>query len=584
MSLRLWMSGVGASVIMSAAAGHAAAATSLNEPASGQELSGRVPPVQSDAGRAEQGATDQCPFATPGLTVTLNRVIVEGATTVSADLVNATTAPYLGVTRGLEVVCEVRDRVALLFEQSGYRLTRVDVPPQRIENGELRLIATEGYLVAVDIDRLAPMGPSSDLARAYLTGIGAERPTPWANIERAVLLARDIPGADINIRLQADSDGPGALRLTASSQERKRFDLTTGAQHMGTEELGETALFARLDANSFTRFGDRTSLLLYSTTNGAQQVAELVESVALGHDGMRGELGLTYARIQPEGALAPLMIDGDFFSARLGSSYPFIRSQNLNVNGSVYLNYINQENSLGVFQGFPGGAPVLFDDRLRILQVTASADWRPERWRSLEGSTSLELRQGVGFAGGSELGDINLSRAQGNPEATVARFRLSARWTPGRRATSARSLSSNASGPWVSATLSTQWTNDPLLAYEEFQIGNYSVGRGYNPGVASGDKAWGVQIEAGWPAVFQVGGKAMALEPFAFYDHAEVQNLDTGGYRSEVSSYGLGVRAHLPWNFRMDVTWASPQDEPFVGSTRPDDRILVSLVRVFSFR
>jgi hemolysin activation/secretion protein len=132
----------------------------------------------------------------------------------------------------------------------------------------------------------------------------------------------------------------------------------------------------------------------------------------------------------------------------------------------------------------------------------------------------------------------------------------------------------------MSASVSGQWASDPLLAYEEFQIGNFTVGRGYDPGSASGDEAWAVQLEAGWP----VDTPAGKIEPYVFYDYADLNNLDQSGYQTQISSYGVGVRARLPWKLRLDVAWASPQDPPFPSAPQPDDRLLVSLTRVFSFR
>jgi hemolysin activation/secretion protein len=93
------------------------------------------------------------------------------------------------------------------------------------------------------------------------------RPTPWSDLERAVLLTKAIPGADVSIRIHADQSGPGAVEVVATAPKRRKFDLSLGVQHLGGEELGPTAVFARLDANSFTRWGDRTSVVFFTTTS-----------------------------------------------------------------------------------------------------------------------------------------------------------------------------------------------------------------------------------------------------------------------------------------------------------------------------
>ena len=180
---------------------------------------------------------------------------VQGATVVKPDEIDHALADLMGRDSDLAVVCQARDRVARLFIDKGYRLTRVDLPPQRIEGGELKLIATEGYVSNLESDGLAKLGPSASLARAFLQPVVTHRPTPWGDVERAVLMARDIPGAEIGVQLHAAPDGPGAIELVAQSPGRRAVDLTTGVQDLGSRELGEVAGFARVDANSFTAWG-----------------------------------------------------------------------------------------------------------------------------------------------------------------------------------------------------------------------------------------------------------------------------------------------------------------------------------------
>ena len=40
-----------------------------------------------------------------------------------------------------------------------------------------------------------------------------------------------------------------------------------------------------------------------------------------------------------------------------------------------------------------------------------------------------------------------------------------------------------------------QYAWKPLLSFEEFSAGNYTVGRGYDPGALLGDRGWGTQAE-----------------------------------------------------------------------------------------
>jgi hemolysin activation/secretion protein len=578
--------GAAAMGVVALSAGHVAAqgadnsSTSPGSPRSQPDLNRQIPPASGPSSTlSAPRAAGSCPFGGQGLSVTLTRVIVDGATVITADEIHGAVADLLGAPHDLNVVCQARDRVAALFARKGYRLTRVDVPPQRIEDGVLRLQATEGSVSRLDTDGLASLGPSAALAQAYFEPLLKKKPTSWNDIERAVLLARDIPGSEIGVRIHGGA--PGTVELVADARPRRKFDLSVGVQHMGTEELGPWAVYGRLDANSFTRFGDRTSLVLFSTTTGDQKVVEGVESFNIGSSGLRAQAEVDYARTTPEGALAPLKIDGDFVDTSFKLDYPLIRTQALSLFIGGRFDYINQNNDLGILRGIVPGEPVLFKDKLRLLTADADLRWRPESAPQLDFEISGSVVKGISGLGASHPGELTLSRIQGDPQATVLRTDASLRWTFNGRQGFLRK-----GGPWVEGRLSGQWADHPLTAFEEFQIGNYTIGRGYTPGAASGDRAIGGVFEAGWRFTYRAGPKGQPgwLEPYAFVDAAHVQNLDIGGYSSTIASVGGGVRALLPWQLQLDVAYASPLERPFPGAPNPDGRVLLSLSRVFSFR
>ena len=537
-------------------------------------------PVQPHGAPDLPAAPGTCPFSGQGLGVTLTQVTVEGATVLRPGEVERAVADLLNRQLDLGVVCAVRDRVARLFADKGYRLTRVDVAPQTIHQGKLKLTATEGYIADIDAQRLKAMGPSAGMARDILQQLvqsgpaETRRPARWDELERAVLLTRDIPGAQIGVRLHAAPDGPGALEVVASAADRRRFDLTTGAQDMGSRELGQIAGFARLDANSFTPYADRSSLLLYGTATGRQKVAENIESLALALNGLRAESDITYANTQPRGRLAALGINGDFFDAKEALAYPFVRSETLDVRGRLGFEYVNQRNSLGTLQG-NGGTPLLFHDKLRVAYAQGDVHWRPQRLKALDLTANVEVRQGIQGLGSSRAGDHDLSRAQGKSDATVVRGGAVARWTLGH-------VEAPVTGPfgrpWIQLVGQGQYAARPLLAYEEYQVGNYTIGRGFDPGAVSGDRAYGGQVEIGWP----LNLKGFAVEPFAFFDAARVENINS--FSATVRSLGGGLRATLPYNLRFEIYAAAPLTPALPHTPRPGTRLLASLTRVFSFR
>lgn len=506
-----------------------------------------------------------CPFVGQG-EVTLTSVRAQGARSVRQDAIDAATADLLNRPLDLGVICEARDRVAALYIRDGRPLTRVELPEQRISGGALTLQVTEGYFAGATIENGAAHGPSAALAQAYLDSLQTGSPAEWREIERALLLVREIPGADVQLALRPSSAGEGALEAVARFAPRRRLDLTLGAQQQGSEELGRTAVSARIDANSFTRWGERTTLVASVSTTGAQQVVQLIEEVRLGSSGLLLTGDLAYSRSRPEGALEPLDLDGEAWIGRIGLAYPVLKSRSASVTIAGRFESVDQENDLGLF-----GTPIsLFEDQLRVVSAEGSWLWRPQTAPGFATAGTVEVRRGLDALGASDAGDALLSRAEGRPDFTSVRVRGRVR----------QALQPETGlGPWVSAAVEAQWADGPLLAYEEQQLGNYTIGRGFDPGSASGDRGAGLQLEAGWTVV---RGGAM-FEPFIFIDAVDLRNEDAGGLDSSAWSVGAGVRGRAA-GVDFSLTYAAPQSEPIAGATTPDDRVLFTVSRTLSFR
>ena len=531
----------------------------------------RTPPVQPrviDPAQLTEPAP--CPFAGKG-TVTLSGIEVTGSTLVPRERIDASVADLIGHSADAQILCTARDRVAAVYARQGEALARVELPEQRISDGVLTLRVTEGRIADVRIENAEALGPAAGLAGDYLGKTRTEGATRWPDVERAFLLARDIPGADVRFALRRADDGSdNGLQAIATFGPRRRFDLGVSVQNMGSEELGRTGVSLRADANSFTRFGERTSLVLYSSHTGAQQVVQLMEEVRLGASGWLLHGDYAYGRSQPEGALEPLELDGRSRVARLGLRYPLLKSRAASIDMGMRLEGIDQQNDLGFLRGPDGDAIPLFDERLRVLALTLDGRWQSTAVPGLATMAGIELRQGLDALGASEAGEPLLSRSEARPDFTSARLNLGTRFAfaPQSRVS-----------PYVQLNGLAQWTRDVLPAYEEFQVGNYTVGRGYDPGAASGDRALGVQAEFG----FDIAGNARRYGVFAFADAARVWNYDSLGYDAEPWSAGAGAR--MRWSSgQLSLVWASPQSAPLPGAPTPGDRVLLTFNHAFSIR
>ena len=124
-----------------------------------------------------------------------------------------------------------------------------------------------------------------------------------------------------------------------------------------------------------------------------------------------------------------------------------------------------------------------------------------------------------------------------------------------------------------------QYAWKPLLSFEEFSAGNYTVGRGYDPGSLLGDRGFGTQAEVRYGSRVPANAKSAAIEGFAFWDHALVRNLDRlvpVESSRHLNSVGGGARVNFD-RFALDTSIAFPLTRVGLFDKKPDPRLLVSL-------
>jgi hemolysin activation/secretion protein len=127
--------------------------------------------------------------------------------------------------------------------------------------------------------------------------------------------------------------------------------------------------------------------------------------------------------------------------------------------------------------------------------------------------------------------------------------------------------------------LRAQYTDKPLLSFEDFSAGNYTVGRGYDPGALLGDRGYGTQLEMRYGSRIPASASRPAIEGYAFWDHAHVSHLASSiivTQRQYLNSVGAGARVN--WDrFVLDAGLAFPLTRVGPLNRRPDPRLLVSL-------
>jgi len=554
-----------------------------------QTVSPRIPPTREEVVRpvAKQpppesrlqieGGIERAPCALDGAEFRSIHFVLRGAEfdglqgLTRADLVSAY-ASMIGKDVPISVVCEIRDRAATILRDAGY-IAAVQVPEQRIADGIVHFQVLMAHLTQVRV-RGEAAGAETVLA-GYFNELTKRPLFNRYEAERYLLLASDLPGYTVRLTLRPAGTAPGDVVGDVTVQRLPAY-VDFIAQNGGSEELGRWGGLLRGQVFGLTGLGDRTAFSVFSTADlEEQQTVQLSHDMRLGAQGLSLGGSFTYGWARPDIADADVLAKTLLATVELG--YPFVRRRSHTLRGSLGMDVINQD--------------VWFEhvkvtkDRLRVGFVRLGLDAVDtnfsERFSSAEPpwhvTSLIELRKGFNILSATDdcgpaavncLGpdDVPPSRLDGNADATVLRYTGYGEIRPMPKL--ALALGVRAQYAW-----------DPLFSFEAFSAGNYTVGRGYDPGALLGDKGFGTQAEIRYGSRIPLSAKKPAIEGYAFWDHAEVSNhgndiISSG--RNHLNSVGGGAR--ISWDrFFLDAGLAVPLTHIGLLNDKPGPRFLVSL-------
>ncbi len=523
----------------------------------------RAPAVQQSrlmvSGGIERAA---CPLAEPqyqSITTTISDVTFSGLKGASPAEMEAAWKPFAGSPQPIAVLCEIRDAAATLLRAKGY-LAAVQVPAQRIEGGHARMEVLYARITAIRA-RGQTRGAERKL-RAYLDRLTKDEIFDSTRAERYLLLARDLPGYNVQLTLRPAGTTPGDM-IGEVTVLRQPFVADLSVQNLASAGTGRWGGQLRAQVFGLTGEGDATTLSYYSTADFREQrILQASHEFRPGHEGLILGGSFTYAWTKPDIGPTTTPLEARTLIASLYGRYPLIRTQARNLWVGAGFDLLNQDTRLIV---------PLSRDRLRLLWARLDFDSvdlanAEPAWRL---SGALELRQGLAGLGATPsclgaacLGRVPTSRFDATPAATVVRSEITYERALGRFA--------------FSINPRAQYAFNKVLGYEAFAPGNYTIGRGYDPGVILGDSGIGVATELRGPRLPIGRGGGPLVQPFAFADAAWAWDRGAGKAQ-RLSSVGGGLRVELGSRFRLDTTLAVPLDRAGLTGRKPAPRLLVTL-------
>lgn len=475
-----------------------------------------------------------------------------GAKALSEERLRPAWSDMVGREVSMSDLRAISRRAEQIYAEAGYPFVAVVVQPQAVDGGVIEFTVVEGRITDLTVLGTDPIARRQ--AAAAFQPLLDQEPLPADDMQRSYELARTLPGLSIAGALRRGSK-PGGMDLVVQTR-RRSWRGYVNVNNLFSDPVGPWGALIGADFFGGSLYGDQTSVQLYSTLTDfdEQHVLRLSHSRRINAQGTTLSGSYLLAEANPAGVVAPLDLATDVEAFRAEIAHPLIMRANMTVWGAAALDWSDQET-------FVFSSVALTEDKTRVASIRVNGEWRGDRRTAHFGA---ELRKGLDIGDASQLGDPLNSRPEGDPEAVVVRVSADAE--------------AEVAPKWrVFGRFEGQWADDPLLAPEEYSVGNLSIGRGYDPGAALGDKALGVSAELRWGPFPFANGKFRA-SPFVFYDGVNYWNEDTFAVQERwVDSAGLGVRFDMPGRGRLDVTWAHPLRAPLgLGEGTPDDRVLVN--------
>lgn len=530
------------------------------------------PAAEATASVDARGAIAQpaCPFAASPIRLTLAHVAF---TRPDGSALQPAIADALGgieVPTGdqsIRVVCQLRDEANAALRRAGW-VASVQIPAQSIATGELTLHVVSARITEIRV-RGTP-GPYRHVLEGRIARLKALDPLNQHDAERILLLAGDIPGLDVQLALHPAGTQPGDVIGDLNITYRP-FAIFANVQNYNSRALGRETAYVRGEIYGLTGLADVTYIGA-STTADVKEQKIVQAGHILGLDGGGDTVGarFTYAWSRPD--LGALDLRTDTLITGVDLVHPLVRSVRGNARVALGFDYVDQYTVVA-----SGDALTPLNlDKLRVGFVRASGDLLRRRF---DGAIAVQLRGGIDVRKGfgifdatpripSVTGGALPSRIEGDSRALVIRGDLDAVIGLGRVFS-------------IATAVRAQWANDPLLNYEEFSLGNLTIGRGYDPGSNSGDRAVGVRLE---PRAELPLSRRFGAELFGFYDFVALTNLDSSSTEVDrrFHSYGGGLRVTLPNRLILEGMYAHPQDKALtIDKAPPPDRFLASLIVQF---
>ncbi len=439
-------------------------------------------------------------------------------------------------------ICDMRDAAAQTLTARGY-IAGVEVPPQDIGSGKITLNVLFAHMTAIEVKGVS--GRNKARIRRILQPLMKQPQFNSADAERALLLAQDVPGLSTHMTLRSAGTVRGDIVADVAVKYQPVM-VNASLLNSGPDTAGPFGAIVSVRVNGVLGLGDRTTIGAYSSIpTNEQQVIRVEEELQLDHDGT--------------------VLVGGWTGAWSSSAFleQQVRSRTSLTTFELRRNIIRKQTS----SASAGLGVELVDQNVRIASQPFSTDQLKIGYIRLDFDHSIALKTDSARLGGSISWRKGLSGEMLNcdPARGPCANRPSSRIDADPRAWIMRGhgYATIPVSSKLTFSLAPRWQYSPqtVPTFEMMTGGNYTIGRGFDPGTIAGDSGLGIASELRFDLSKRDGSNRMTTRPYLFVDALRTWTHKTSlpiPATQMLLSAGPGVRLNWGKRIYLDALAAFP--------------------------
>jgi hemolysin activation/secretion protein len=470
----------------------------------------------------------------------IRRYQLEGNTLLRPEVIARVLAPYTGKDKDFGDVQRALEVLQGAYQEAGYGAVEIRLPEQELERGEVRFVVIETKIVRITIEGNEHF--TRENIRRSVPGLRVGETPNSRRIAESIRLANENPSKQSTVLLRgSEREGEVDATVRVADIDPRRWSASldnTGNQNTGRARLG----LAFQDSNMWERDHVMTAQFITSPSKFEEVlVLGLGYKIPFYESGNSIDIVAGYSNVD-SGTVQDLFVvagQGTIFGARYNQALrKWGDLEHKLIYGLDYRIYQNQVTVEGA-----GGEPTLVPDiTVRPVSLTYTANWRVTGH-----DLNFHFSMSQNIPGGNDGQEEDFKQQGARFEVGTANYKL---YRAGLNYVKVLPAD------WQFRTnLAGQFTNDALIAPEQFGIGGADSIRGFNERYASNDKGYKATFEIYTPDYGKTWGLADGrLRFLAFYDTGSLRrNFTTANEFDQASldSGGLGLRLSYKTSFTM---------------------------------